>query len=71
MKTLTLNQLKGILRARVDEAPSLRRLAPSLGMTASGISRLLVHADAKPGPTLLRALGYRKIEMYVKAPEKG
>ncbi len=63
-KTISLDDFKNLVRARVTEAPSLRQLAPTLGTTAAALSRLLVHADAKPGPSLLKRLGYRRIEMY-------
>lgn len=64
MKTLSLSEFKSILRARVMEADSLRKLAPALGTTAQTLSRLLSKAETVPGPQLLRVLGYRRVVRY-------
>ena len=64
MKTITLTDLKGVVRARVTEASSLRQCARDLGLTAATISSLLCHAKRKPGPKVLRALGYERVERY-------
>lgn len=63
-KTITLTEIKNIVRGRLAEAPSLRQLAPRLGLTASGLSLLLRSDAARPGPTLLRTLGYEAVTVY-------
>lgn len=69
MKTLALGDVKNLLRARVTEAASLRACARTLGVSAAHLSNVLVHAQHKPGPKLLRALGYKKVEMYLRKEE--
>jgi hypothetical protein len=68
-KVISLEEFKNLIKARVTEAPSLRQLAPTLGTTAATLSRLLVHDDAKPGPSLLKRMGYRRIEVYEQLPK--
>lgn len=66
MKTISLAEFKGLVRARVTEAESLRQLATMLGTSAAGISRLLTHSDAVPGPKVLKIFGYRRVTRYEK-----
>jgi len=66
MKTITLDELKGLVQARVTDGESLRKVAPTLGASAATLSRLLLHAHVRPGPKLLRVLGYQPVTMYRK-----
>ena len=70
MKTITLADLKGILRARVTEAPSLRAAATPLAITPAWLSKLLT-STRPPGPKLLRTLGYRRVVLYERITKKG
>jgi len=63
-KNITLDELKGILRARITESTSLRAVSRALGVSAATLSSLLLHNGRKPGPKLLQALGYERLEMY-------
>lgn len=63
-KTITLEDLKGILRARITESTSMRAVSRALGISAATLSSLLLHHGRKPGPKLLSALGYERLEMY-------
>lgn len=65
-KTISLSEFKGLVRARVTEAESLRKLATTLGTSAAALSRLLTHAEAVPGPALLKIFGYRRAVRYEK-----
>lgn len=65
-KTISLEDLKNIVRGRLAEAPSLRQLAPKLDASPATLSLLLTQAKMKPGPRLLRALGYRAVTVYAK-----
>ena len=60
MTTLTLAQLKRVLRARVKAAPSLRQFAAAAGLWHANIVHVL-EGQRGPGPQLLAALGYRKV----------
>ena len=61
VRRLTLGQLKGVLRARVTQAGSARKLAAQLGVTHSKISEALANGS-EPQPAIVAALGYRKAE---------
>lgn len=63
-KTITLEELKGILKARITESTSLRAVSRALGISAATLSSLLLHNGRKPGPKILQAMGYERLEMY-------
>ena len=67
VKTISLVEFKGLVRARVTEAVSLRQCARDLGVQAAGLSRLLTKAHVQPGPQLLKIFGYRRVVRYEKA----
>jgi len=66
MTTISRDEFKGLLRARVTQTRSLRAAARSLGVSASYLSRMLT-TDSDVGPTLCRALGYRRIVAYQRS----
>lgn len=70
VKTITLEELKNIVRGRLAEAPSARQLAPKLNCSPATLSALLSKPEIRPGPRLLKALGYRKITVYQKVGTK-
>jgi len=51
-------------RTRIAESTSLRAVSRALGISAATLSSLLLHNGRKPGPKILRALGYERLEMY-------
>jgi hypothetical protein len=65
-KTISLEELKGLLVARVTEATSLRACARALGVSASYLSKVLITKNATIGPQLIKALGYQTITVYRK-----
>ena len=65
-KMISLEELKNLVRARLTEAPSLRQLAPKLDASPATVSQLLTKASVKPGPRLLKALGYKAVTVYQK-----
>lgn len=65
-KALTLDELKGLVRARVTANQSQLIAARELGVSPQVLNSLLLYAHRKPGPMMLRALGYRRVEMYQK-----
>ena len=66
LKTISLEDLKNIVRGRLAESPSLRQLAPRLNASPATLSLLLTKANIRPGPKLLKALGYKAIVVYQK-----
>ncbi len=68
-KTISLDELKGLLRARVTEADSQRKAATALGITHAYLSKLLCTA-LPPGPKVLDALGYTRVTRYAKTTKR-
>lgn len=66
VKRISLEDFKGLVKARVTEGQSLRKVAPTLNVSAMTLSFLLRNRSARPGPRLLRALGYRAVTVYEK-----
>jgi predicted DNA-binding protein (UPF0251 family) len=64
-KTVSLDEIKGLLRARVTEADSQRQCAADLHISHAYLSRLLTTA-LPPGQKVLRAIGYQRIVRYQK-----
>lgn len=67
-KTISFDELKGLLRARVTVSTSLRECARHLEVSPAYLSRILATPNAKIGPRVVTALGYRAITRYEKAP---
>lgn len=64
-KTISLEEFKGLIRARLTEAPSLRQCAAELGITHAYLSRIL-NTALPPGPKVLKRLGYARVIRYTR-----
>lgn len=65
VKTITVDDVRAIVQARVAEAESVRQAAKALKVSATSILDVLRGAYP-PGPRLLKALGYRRVELYTR-----
>lgn len=63
-KTITFDELKGLLRARVTVSHSLRQCAGDLGVSPAYLSKILITKKASIGPSVLKALGYEAVTVY-------
>ncbi len=64
--TITLDELKGLVRTKLIEAKTQRAAADKIGISYTTLWSLLRYAHRKPGPRLLKALGYQRVDMYTK-----
>lgn len=64
MATLSKVALLERLRRKAARAGSQKALAGALGVTEAYLSEVL-HGRREPGPTMLRALGLRRVVVYV------
>lgn len=68
MKTITEDDLLLVLHARVAEAETQAAVAKALGVPKQSLSKTLA-GKLPPGPTLIRALGYRRVVMYTRVKQ--
>jgi transcriptional regulator with XRE-family HTH domain len=66
---MTRDKLVELLQRKVQRAGTQAALAKELGITAAYLGDVL-NGKRKPGPTLLDALGYRRVITYVKDDKK-
>jgi len=66
---MTRDELVKLLQRRVQTAGTQAALAKELGITAAYLGDVL-NGKREPGPTLLNALGFRRVITYVRAGEK-
>ena len=66
---MTRDELIELLQRKVQRAGTQAALAKELGITAAYLGDVL-NGKRKPGPTLLNAIGFRRVITYVKASEK-
>ena len=66
---MTRDELVKLLQRRVQTAGTQAALAKELGITAAYLGDVL-NGKREPGPTLLNALGFRRVITYVKVSEK-
>jgi transcriptional regulator with XRE-family HTH domain len=66
---MTRDELVKLLQRRVQSAGTQAALAKELGITAAYLGDVL-NGKREPGPTLLNALGFRRVITYVRAGEK-
>ena len=64
--TLSKAHVLEMLRRKARTAGSQKALAEALGVTPAFLSDVL-HGKREPGPTMLRALGLRRVVVYVRA----
>jgi transcriptional regulator with XRE-family HTH domain len=66
---MTRDELVKLLQRRVQTAGTQAALAKELGITAAYLGDVL-NGKRKPGPTVLNALGFRRVITYVKDEKK-
>ena len=66
---MTRDELIELLQRKVQRAGTQAALAKELGITAAYLGDVL-NGKRKPGPTLLNAIGFRRVITYVKDDKK-
>ena len=66
---MTRDELVQLLQQKIQRAGTQTAIAKELGITPAYLGDVL-RGKRDPGPSLLNALGFRRVITYVKAGEK-
>ncbi len=71
MTTLALHEIKALIEARVREAGGPKLFADKVGLTPSAWGNVIHDTRKKPGPKMLRLLGYTEEPVRYRKAAKG